>query len=1806
MLEMCVSLVDCERVLIEEFRSVTFLGEIELSSEDVQRLNALIITELDPDPKLGLKLLRHRAPASIAAFLVWQGIIGYGEGDYWTSALRAIGLDEPRWQQEFGEAFISFLRRMDLPDLPIKDALRFVTPILLHGGIPQKCLDQFFDHVIMDMAKFGIITGDEIRDYLCSLRDAEATRVALRRKLQNLKRDKSKYRKDVENLTMLIRLKQQEAKLEQVVGTVDEWQHVPENYEDFRADKLNEIEDINREISGLQSEARLCQDLISAFTPEDEAFLELGSSINTLGEELATVLRDKAELVSVRAEEAAYVAQLDEYTDSEALSGLPLDTMDTWDSLVETASNIDVLQSRLSELHNEASQVVPQPAKPGISFWIGSAFLLTALFTWVIMGHSPLGLGIAIAFTLGGCIFMLSGAHRLWQVYRDNKHREARSEAISKEVSEIQSKIADYEKAVSLIIEDLPHDLQAITETIIAKTDGFSARADDFNGGTDDSNVGADDACAEARGVFGGVLAELRSVGDTYACYHRCLARKKELRDSIAGWEHKLDELLSEAGLPGLQRKSQLENKNRPEIPSGIGHNSRQQSIDDFCDSNILKSAVELLEVSFADAFKRSRDCKNAKIRLTEDIQPEPQVLQSEAQEIETHIAELDESIIELGEGSLDTGISELKSKYKAFRELEKVNADIFKSEQTLFPLADMQGDAIDDLLRLQDKRLQAAKELTISIGDTEAELTDYSEAYSYTDEPVQRFVIYGDEWAEKWIIGTMELLECAHRGETISDESVPDLPRRVVHGFKEWWQSHKAAIQDEGFSYEYSGERLPTPQIRLDPIHADIKIVVDPQRFKLEHAEGASSFSILITSPTRPGWSKTLPLEAKRSRISGLAETEGIEYVLPILDNAFLETDGSTTVEVDPGNLVDDDPGPVSDDHSGTTEVSPITRSLPGLAGEYQVSMLIGDAKHVTWDLKVFDENTPCLIFSEDGKLVDTGYLPRARLWFVLPRDWGFTKRVPMIGDATPLYLKDACRIVLMDLGKVDTVFVGDGREKGFEFRVTRDKVSEPTLVGGQLISGVSIDDNPLYIGAPPYLMIPLSDDTKASAWDVVIRLGGGVLAERKQVRLDELCSIAGVSEMDGSVEIPLRIPELLGSNPIGRYAIHLRHRGRIRSQFSFGFVVVPDFWYQFEPSVVFPIASDESGVRLLVSVPDGARLNVHSPSVILSSEDGEYQVQVDPAESVVTGMLELVSPEDEMHTFPISINVPKIRWRLKEGREDGDTDWSCHVEEAFVSDLNRPNILLLQLELPADISCVHFALDDKQYDKAFTQSGKAEVNLLQFMDTLKAGGSVGEITARLLDSSGSSVGEGPILSLRCRWEVSDFVCVKEKSQGIWNLEFTWQEKGQAEDRILRMWRMWEPWAKPLEWHIPEGEMHLAVNVDEDYLPQGPYLVKFSVLDRWAPAGAGYSFPGDKFNTFIVHLHHDRPYLKVWDIHWLSNYEAKITGSVVCAPTGTDVGATLFGVRAGQACFWTAHGKTDSIGRFRVHVRGSPVQEGRRTNRDSIKNAARWIGITIDSEPKAHLFAVLPEHAPLEWWFAPKPASPFLLEWPLAPKLREAFLSQEVSSLPGLLEQASSVDPSFTEHSPTIRIQCEEGYLEEPDLSKRDSLSVISAWFKGSHGVDVKISFRGGIENMSLSWPELGDFLRIIVPTGVRCTTCGKIEPDHQSWHKYHSQRRSPCKGVDIATTEIPASLLIVEDPLGIALAELATYSLARDYPLTLYSSSTHGALPSELSSAGDSNDYLLELAKFLLSLERQLISALLRSEGKNGYEPH
>ena len=113
------------------------------------------------------------------------------------------------------------------------------------------------------------------------------------------------------------------------------------------------------------------------------------------------------------------------------------------------------------------------------------------------------------------------------------------------------------------------------------------------------------------------------------------------------------------------------------------------------------------------------------------------------------------------------------------------------------------------------------------------------------------------------------------------------------------------------------------------------------------------------------------------------------------------------------------------------------------------------------------------------------------------------------------------------------------------------------------------------------------------------------------------------------------------------------------------------------------------------------------------------------------------------------------------------------------------------------------------------------------------------------------------------------------------------------------------------------------------------------------------------------------------------------------------------------MACSWGAYGTVNSAERFTVHVRSElesriTRKKARKTrhqrdikDRNSLKDSARWIGIIAETDPKAHLFAVLPEPGQVEWWFAPKSASPFLMEWPLAEQPREAFLAHGASLLP-------------------------------------------------------------------------------------------------------------------------------------------------------------------------------------------------------------
>jgi len=93
-----------------------------------------------------------------------MGLYGYSEGDYWSAVKETTGVNNPH-QQGWGDLFLDILDQYHLPNFAEIQGHRFLTPILAHGGIPEKSLDDFFQYVLQPWLKKPELTGLTGKEY---------------------------------------------------------------------------------------------------------------------------------------------------------------------------------------------------------------------------------------------------------------------------------------------------------------------------------------------------------------------------------------------------------------------------------------------------------------------------------------------------------------------------------------------------------------------------------------------------------------------------------------------------------------------------------------------------------------------------------------------------------------------------------------------------------------------------------------------------------------------------------------------------------------------------------------------------------------------------------------------------------------------------------------------------------------------------------------------------------------------------------------------------------------------------------------------------------------------------------------------------------------------------------------------------------------------------------------------------------------------------------------------------------------------------------------------------------------------------------------------------------------------------------------------------------------------------------------------------------------------------------------------------------------------------------------------------------
>lgn len=304
MIENCSDLAQCEHKLSKEAQNVSLLGEIPLSPEDLDHLSTLIHQTITPDISKGTRLLELKAPTCLACFLVWMGIVGYRDGDYWSAVRESTGLvEDPNWERRWGQIFLDFLRTNDLSRFEIPGSLTYVTPILAHGGIPYSCLDEFFEKVLLPMVQRDLSDPTDPEEIIHELivrreDDEEQAEVErqyddLQRQARYLERNARLARRSAEAFNEVIVL----WRLEESIN-LDAFANLPEDYEAFRDRKVADMSSLEETIRSFEQKRAHYQQVVASFTEQDKQVLAQAEAIERSISGYAT-LKEQVQIVAM-------------------------------------------------------------------------------------------------------------------------------------------------------------------------------------------------------------------------------------------------------------------------------------------------------------------------------------------------------------------------------------------------------------------------------------------------------------------------------------------------------------------------------------------------------------------------------------------------------------------------------------------------------------------------------------------------------------------------------------------------------------------------------------------------------------------------------------------------------------------------------------------------------------------------------------------------------------------------------------------------------------------------------------------------------------------------------------------------------------------------------------------------------------------------------------------------------------------------------------------------------------------------------------------------------------------------------------------------------------------------------------------------------------------------------------------------------------------------------------------------------------------------------------------------------------------
>jgi len=143
------SITSIEKRLATQLKKVRLIGEINPPRELVREIGSQFKSYFAQGSQNEiLDIIKVDFPYSFLTFMVGKGIYEYDNEGLWPAIEQQLGLST---HTKVAHTFEELLNHFGFPLFEkLRDqSMRFITPLVMHGGIPNYSLDNFFEHIVL-------------------------------------------------------------------------------------------------------------------------------------------------------------------------------------------------------------------------------------------------------------------------------------------------------------------------------------------------------------------------------------------------------------------------------------------------------------------------------------------------------------------------------------------------------------------------------------------------------------------------------------------------------------------------------------------------------------------------------------------------------------------------------------------------------------------------------------------------------------------------------------------------------------------------------------------------------------------------------------------------------------------------------------------------------------------------------------------------------------------------------------------------------------------------------------------------------------------------------------------------------------------------------------------------------------------------------------------------------------------------------------------------------------------------------------------------------------------------------------------------------------------------------------------------------------------------------------------------------------------------------------------------------------------------------------------------------------------------